>query len=518
MVSAGVFYSTHHSRGKNMPLDYVIGIDCSTTACKAIIWDRQGHAIAEGRSPLPLLTPNPSWYEQPANAWWVAMVQALRQACALFDTSHLGAICITHQRETFVPVDRSGAPLRNGIVWMDERCRSLLPALEQALDKDNFHRTTGKPLSVNLMVGKIAWLRQFEPEVFTRTEHYLDVHAYLVYCLTGKYCTGWGCADPTGLFDMLRNNWAFQLAEEVGVHADQLPDAFPPGTILGTVTPDAAKECGIPSGLPVVAGIGDGQMGGLGVNITQPGDAYLALGTSVVSGAYSVDYVTHPSFRTMYGGVPNTYLLETALMGGGYTLTWFHENIAQPGMDYEREAAKLPPGSQGLLLVPYWNSVLGPYWDAAASGIVVGWRGMHSTVHLFRSILEGIAFEQRLCTSGVEKVTGHNTNRFIVIGGGARSTLWCQIIADVTGTQVVRADTTEAAALGAGILAACAVGWYPNVREAVNVMSHLLPDTFTPDPKRHEFYSKIFEQVYCHLFPALQPFIDQIPNLIEKNG
>ena len=229
----------------------------------------------------------------------------------------------------------------------------LLPALEQALTKDDFHRTTGKPLSVNLTIGKIAWLRQFEPEVFNkRNTWYLDVHAYIVYHLTGLYSTGWGCADPTGLFDMLHNKWAFQLAEEVGVHADQLPDAFPPGTVLGYVTPSAAKECGIPTGLPVVTGIGDGQMGGLGVNITQPGDAYLALGTSVVSGAYSATYVTYPSFRTMYGGIPDTYLLETAVMEGGYTLNWFYKNIAHTGINYEQEAADLPPAVRGCSWYP----------------------------------------------------------------------------------------------------------------------------------------------------------------------
>jgi sugar (pentulose or hexulose) kinase len=501
-----------------MPVDFVIGIDSSTTACKAIIWDRYGNAIAEGRSPLPLVTLHPSWYEQSANDWWEAVVQSLRQACAAIDPSRLGAICITHQRETFVPVDKNGIPLRNGIVWMDERCRPLLPVLEQALAKDNFHRTTGKPLSVNLTIGKIAWLRQYEPDVFTRTERYLDVHAYIVYCLTGIYCTGWGCADPTGLFDMLHNKWALQLAEAVGVHADQLPAAFPPGTVLGKVTPSAANKCGIPSGLPVVAGIGDGQMGGLGVNITHPGDAYLALGTSVVSGAYSENYLTHPSFRTMYGGIPDTYLLETALMGGGYTLHWFHEHIAHPGIDYEREAAELPPGSEGLLLVPYWNSVLGPYWDAAASGIVVGWRGMHTTTHLYRSILEGIALEQRLSTLGVEITTGQKVTRFIAVGGGSRSRLWCQIIADVTGKQVFRTNTTEAAALGAGILAACTVGWYSDIRQAAQAMSRYLPDPFQPDPERYELYSRIYEQVYSHLFPSLQPFIDRIPNIFDKNG
>ena len=241
----------------------------------------------------------------------------------------------------------------------------------------------------------------------------------------------------------------------------------------------------------MIAGIGDGQMSGLGVNITHPGDAYLALGTSVVSGAFCSDYVTHPSFRTMCGGIPFTYILETALMGGGYTLNWFHEKFADFGVNYEREFANLPPGCQGLLLVPYWNSVLGPYWDAAASGIVIGWRGFHTPVHLYRSILEGIAFEQRLCTSGVEIAAGYEVKRFIAVGGGARSDLWCQIIADITGKQVVRANTTEAAALGAGILAVYGAGWYPDIHQASQVMSHISTELFQPDPIRYKFYSQI---------------------------
>jgi xylulokinase len=220
----------------------------------------------------------------------------------------------------------------------------------------------------------------------------------------------------------------------------------------------------------------------------------------------------------MYGGIPYTYLLETALLGGGYTLNWFHEHIAHPGLDYEREAQEIPPGSQGLLLVPYWNSVLGPYWDAAASGIIVGWRGIHNTTHLYRSILEGIAFEQRLCTSGVEIATGRAVKKFIAVGGGSRSSLWCQIFADVTGKQVQQANTTEAAALGAGILAAYAIGWYSDIPSAAQAMSRLLLESFQPNSERYEFYSKIYCDVYSYLFPALQPYLDRMPNLYEKSG
>ena len=166
------------------------------------------------------------------------------------------------------------------------------------------------------------------------------------------------------------------------------------------------------------------------------------------------------------------------------------------------------------MLVPYWNSVLGPYWDAAASGIVVGWRGHHQLPHLYRAILEGIAFEQHLGTLSVENAVGQSVNRYIAMGGGAQSDLWCQIIADITDKPVYRAATTEAAALGAGILAATAAGCYSDIRQAAQEMTHILPQSFEPDPARHEFYNRLFEEVYRPLFPALQPYLDHLASIV----
>jgi sugar (pentulose or hexulose) kinase len=312
----------------------VIGLDCSTSACKAVVWDCLGNAIARGYSPLSLSTPQPTWHEQSAESWWTSTVHAIRQAVSQVDNRRLKALCIAHQRETFVPVDEQDQPLTNGIVWMDERARELLPRLEQFFGQHNFHQLTGKRLSVNLTIAKIAWLKEYLPDVFARTSKYLDVHGFLVHRLTGLYRTGWGCADPTGLFDIQNNCWGETLLSQVGIRSDQLPEVFPPGTVMGIVVSSAAEICGLPEGLPVVAGIGDGQASGLGVNITSPGDAYLSLGTSVISGTYSDQYVFNPAFRTMTSGIPGTYLLETALLGGGYTISWFMEKIAsQPGQD-----------------------------------------------------------------------------------------------------------------------------------------------------------------------------------------
>jgi sugar (pentulose or hexulose) kinase len=505
--------------------DLVIGIDCSTSACKAVIFDAAGSTIAEGRHPLTLSQPQPGWHEQNADDWWEATIAALRQAVRQVDVPRLAAVCITHQRETFVPVDRHGNPLRQGILWMDERARSYLEPLETAIGKQRFHHLTGKPMSINLTAAKIAWLREHEANVFAKTVYYLDVHAFLVQRLTGQYRTGWGCADPTGLFDMTTNTYADEILSHIGIHCQQLPEAFAPGTVIGTITQTASLVCGLPAGLPVIAGIGDGQSCGLGVNITHPGDAYLNLGTSVISGVYSSLYSIDRAYRTMVGGIPGTYLLETALLGGTYTVNWFIEKFGAeaklkyryPQEYFDEEAAKIPPGSEGLMLVPYWNSVMNPYWDAAASGIVVGWRGRHTPLHLYRAILEGIAFEQRLITQEVEKASGLEIERFIAVGGGSRSATWCQIIADIIGKTVFRAGTVEAAALGSAILAASAAGLYPDPRSAAAAMTRREAHGFEPDPIRGAFYEELYQQVYRHLFPSLQPFLQQLTRLTENS-
>ena len=223
------------------PSSLVIGLDCSTSACKAVVWDCHGNAIARGYSPLSLIIPQPTWHEQTAESWWTATVQAIRQAVSQIDGRQLKALCIAHQRETFVPVDEQGQPLTNGIVWMDERARELLPGLEQAFGQENFHRLTGKRLSVNLTIAKIAWLKEYQPDVFAKTGKYLDVHSFLVHRLTGLYRTGWGCADPTGMFDIQNNGWAGTILRQVGVRLDQLPEVYPPGTVVGTVMSSAAQ-------------------------------------------------------------------------------------------------------------------------------------------------------------------------------------------------------------------------------------------------------------------------------------
>jgi len=502
-----------------MPTKLVISIDSSTTATKAIAWDRMGCAVAEGRAAYPMLHPQPTWHEQDANQWWDAACVAIRQCITQIDVRQVEALGITHQRESFVPIDQAGRSLRNAILWSDERCRTQVQTLTTRYGSDALRQLTGKPPAMTPALPKIVWLLEHEPDSITRAYKLLDTHAFLVYHLTGALRTSTASADPMGLFDMANQCWAGNLIGELGLRLNQFVDCVIPGAVIGTIHAQAATATGLPIGLPVIAGAGDGQCAGLGANITGPGRAYLNLGTAVASGAFTQHYLTDLAFRTLNAPLPGAYFLETLLRGGVFTISWFVEKFAadlrqanpdkSPEMLLSEAAAQVPSGALGLMVVPYWNNVMNPYWDPTASGITIGWTGAHGRAHFYRALLEGIAYEQRLVGDGMMSALGQRFSEYVAMGGGSRSDLWLQIIADVTGVPVVRSTTTEATCLGAAILTATAVGWYSDVQSAADAMTNTA-ERFIPDPATQAIYEPLYQAVYKPLFPTLQALSNRL--------
>jgi xylulokinase len=492
----------------------VVGVDCSTTACKAILWNDRGRAVAEGRAPVALSNPAPDAYEQDAEAWWRATALALRRALASAGPrapARLDALCVTHQRETVVVTDDEGRPLAPALVWMDARCRDQVRRAREALGEGALHEASGKVPCTTPSVYKLMALFERDRSLDPARVLALEVHAFLTFRMTGRLATSLASADPTGLVDMRRGAWATDIARLAGLDPARLPALVPPGAPLGPLQARAARALGLPEGLPVVAGAGDGQAAALGAGVTGPESAYLNLGTALVCGVPSPAYRVGRAFRTLYTAHPGAYLLETDLKGGTFSLGWFAGNVLgrrggaralERLRALEREARARPPASGGLLFVPYLHGVMNPYWSDDASALWFGLRGDHDAASLYRSLLEGLAFEQRLALEGVEAETGQPIAELRVMGGGAKSELFCQIVADVTQKPLRLTASPEATCLGAGMLAAVAAGWFSDAAEAARAMSSS-GRTVLPGEGRGA-YDAWFRRVYAGLYPALE--------------
>jgi sugar (pentulose or hexulose) kinase len=490
--------------------DVVIGLDSSTTATKAVAWRRDGTVAGAGRSSIPISSIGNSRYEQDPENWWRSACMALRDLILEIPPERVAALAISNQRETFVPLTSKGVPVRPAIVWLDQRCDKEVAWLSSKVGADRIHRITGKPPDMGPVAYRIAWMLRWETELFRATALFADVQSYLVWRLTGAFLTSWASADPLGLFDMEAKDWSSDLMDALELSSERLPRLAAPGTVIGHVGALAAEATGLAPDTPVVAGGGDGQAAGLGVNALTSSRAYLNLGTAAVSGIYSREYRTGTAWRTMGSCSREGYYYETSLRTGTFLIDWLVRQICQTPADdqdiyrrLEAEAADVPVGSHGLLTLPYWGAVMTPYWDSQARGCFVGLTGSHRLGHLYRSVLEGIALEQALVTSMVEEQTNVRVEEFVAMGGGASSDFWCQIVADASGKTVLRSDTIEASSLGAAICAAVGAGWFPAAAAAAESMCGQITRETIPSAENSRQYAELLS-IYREIYPQLR--------------
>lgn len=489
---------------------FVIGLDSSTTATKAIAWNNRGEIMASAREPIPLSSPRPNYYEQDPDDWWASAQKALQSITRQVDPKTIKALAISNQRETFVPLDRDSGCLRPAIVWLDERCKDEVEWFSRKIGKRKIHRITGKPVDYAPVVYRVAWMKRNEPELFDKIYKICDVHTYLVWKLTGSFKTSWASADPLGLFDLKNKKWSPAILSALEISREQLPGAYPPGTVLGTLSEEVSAITGLMKDTLVIAGGGDGQAAGSGVNALSSDRAYLNLGTAVVAGVYGTSFRTTNAFRTMNSCSDTGYYYECSLRAGTFAIDWFIKNIlgtdpaSQPGIyqHLEQGAQQIPAGSSNLLHLPYLCGVMNPYWDIDARAAFIGLSSSHTSAHMYRAILEGIAFELLLTLTHVEKAIHTKVRDLIAIGGGASSDLWCRIIADTTGKNICLPHTTEASCLGAGIAAAAGTGLYQTFKQAAGEMTGIRK-TIKPDKQLYRKYQTLFA-VYRNIYPKLK--------------
>jgi xylulokinase len=492
-------------------MDLVLGIDSSTTAAKAIAWDRAGHAVAEGRAPVPMRDLGRGWMEQSVHDWWRSLGAALANLFRQVDPAQVAALAISNQRETVGFLDEAGEELRPAILWLDERCRPDIDRFGDRLPPERFRALTGKTPDPTPAVFSLHWLMRCEPEHWRRLAHAVDVLGYLGWRLTGRRVTSWGSADPHGLLDLAAKRYSPEILAVLGMDEAQLFPAVRPGTVIGEVTEQATAATGLRPGTLVVAGGGDGQASGLGTGTLGGGRAYLNLGTAAVSGVWGGDFATSHAFRTLSSLSGEGYIFELCLRTGAFLTDWSVRHLfgADPAADpeiYQRleaEAARMPPGADGVLLLPYWSGTMAPFWDPDAGGAVVGLRTGHGRGHYWRAMLEGVALDCAMGYGAIEEATGAPVTELVTIGGGARSALMRQIVADATGRPVQVSTTLEASCLGAGMLAASGAGWYASPAEASAAMQGQVVQTIEPDRARAEPYRELLA-IYRELYPALR--------------
>ena len=496
---------------------YLLGLDISTTAAKALLVDAGGQVVGVASSPLAVATPRPLWSEQSPADWWAGMAAAIRRVLADAGVSGetVAAVGLTGQMHGLVLLDAAGEVLRPAILWNDQRTAAQCDEIRARVGRERLIQICGNDALTGFTAPKILWVRQHEPERYARAQHVLLPKDYIRYRLSGDFAMD--CADGSGtmLFDLARRDWSAELLDALDLPREWFPPVYEGPAVTGVVSAGAAAETGLRAGTPIVGGGGDQAAQAVGVGAVAPGIVALTLGTSGVVFAATESALVQPEGRlhAFCHAVPGRWHFMGVMLSAAGSLQWYRDSLAS-GVPFDAllaEAAGIPPGSEGLLFLPYLTGERTPHPDPLARGAWVGLTVRHGRGHLTRSVLEGVAFGLRDSFTLIGEAGLGDIHQVRVSGGGARSPLWQQILADVLGAELVTVNTTEGAAYGAALLAGVGAGVWLDVDAACAATIRLTGRT-TPNAAATRAYEP-FYALYRELYPALRGSFDALSAL-----
>jgi xylulokinase len=472
----------------------VAAVDCGTTAIKAGVFNGRGKLLALARRECPCLRPGAGRAEidpgRLAKATLTCLAEAVRGVGAR--RKQIVGLAVTNQRATMLCADDAGHPVGRGISWQDGRGAEEMPRLRRCLDARRFYRTTGLPLDPVFTLAKVAWLRRHDRALWSRTSRFLLVQDFALRLLgCREFVTDWSNASLTGLLDVKRLRWDELILEAAGIPPGRLPSLAAPGTPVGRVSAEAARQTGLPEGALLVAGAGDQQCAGLGAGAVRPGVVEITLGTVAVALSYSSAVALDPQMRIMCcaHGVPGRWSIEGLQTAAGTSVEWARRVARAPGLRdaaFARAVARVPPGAGGALFYPYLDGASAPHWHETATGLLLGLRSSHDAPAIMRAVLEGVALETRQVLDVFESL-GVAVRDVRLTGGYSEASVWRDLYADVLGRPVSALENPDATLLGAAMLAACGAGLHPSVGAAARAMVRLR-QTRRPDPDRAAAY------------------------------
>lgn len=507
--------------------EYLLGIDLGTSGTKTVLFHKDGTAVASHTVEYPLYQPRNGWAEQDPADWWHAVidtVQAVLQKSGVA-SENIAGIGISGQMHGLVMLDDQGQVLCRSILWCDGRTGEECREITKVVGADRLIAITANPALTGFTAGKILWVRRHMPEVYAKCRHILLPKDYIRYCLTGAFATEVSDASGMNLLDVSKREWSDEILNTLDIDRALLGDMYESVDVTGSVTPAAAALTGLAVGTPVVGGAGDNAAAAVGTGTVCAGRAFTTLGTSGVVFAHADEVSIDPKGRvhTFCSAVPGKWAVMSCTLAAGQSLRWLRDiccanevqQAAAQGVDpYEvmtALAADIPIGSDQLLFLPYLMGERSPLLDEQARGAFIGLSGGHHRGHLIRAVLEGVSFSQRQCVD-VLRDMGVPTNDMMACGGGARSTLWRQMLADVYGCPIKTARAAlEGPALGVAILAGVGSGVYTSVESACDAI--VKPDTILqPDTARGAAYEPYY-QLYLRQYDALQDTFHALASL-----
>lgn len=499
-------------------MSFVVGLDVSTTATKAILVDASGAVRGVGSASYDYETPHPLWSEQDPHLWWQAAINAINQV--LSDSKVTGneidAVGLTGQMHGSVLLDEKGEVVRPAILWNDQRTGRECDEIREKVGAERLIQVTGNDALTGFTAPKLLWVANNEPGNWARVRHVLLPKDYVRYRLTGGYAVDVAGGSGTILFDLARRTWSPEILEALSIDADLLPPTFEGPAVTGTVSPDSATATGLRPGTPVVAGGGDQSANAVGVGAVDSGVVALSLGTSGVVFATTdgPSIEARGRVHSFCHAVPDRWHMMGVMLSAAGSLRWFRDTFT-PGVSFDdvvAGAAEVVAGSDGLFFLPYLTGERTPHPDPQARGAFVGLTVRHDLRHLTRAVLEGVSFGLR---DGLDLMEGAGLpapTEIRASGGGTRSPLWRQILADVLRAEISTVATEEGAAYGAALLAATGAGWFKTVeeacREAVTIHPSASPSS---DIARYQEAHEIYRDLYPALSPSFNAIADQLP-------
>ena len=517
-----------------MAARYLIGVDIGTQGTKAVVVTTDGVVLGSGFVEYGIDQPRPSWAEQWPQVWEEAVYNAIRHAVERAGVSpgEVGAICFSGlYGGSGVPVDRDMRPLRPCLIWMDRRATEEVRWIKENIDLDKLFAVTGNYVDTYFGYTKILWIKRHEPRIWEKVHKFVPPTSYIEYRLTGQLAVDFSSAGNLGgIFDLRKLSWSEEMAEDLGIPLELMPERLVPSTeVVGELTAEAAGKCGLVPGIPVVAGGIDAPMATLSAGAVEPGDNVAMMGTSTCWGVVHGGEGLSPQLVSMPHVVNPGEEIYT--WGGSATsgalIRWFRDNLGRPeaeagekiGVDPYRildlEAEEIPPGSEGLLVLPYFMGERAPLWDPKARGTILGLTLYHTRAHIYRAFMEAAAYSLRHSIETGERCGLRIKEEVRVVGGVAKSRLWPQILADVTGRPISVPLGNVEAPLADALLGGIGVGLIPDHR----VISSWIGEArvFRPREDVHSRYARLYE-LYRKLYEEIKGTMHALADLEGGGG